>query len=518
MSRFLAWITSILLLFLVLEGITRLVSAPKHTQPDAVLGWTYRPDFHVKRTTDGQPWDFRTNARGLRAPAGLAEGPKVPGEQRILLLGDSFTLGWGLELDETFAAKLESELAAQKRPATIVPAGTEGYALDQECIWLEERGAAYAPDLVVVLPYANDVLLCAQPKYLAYDKPMFTVGSDGVASRPKEPVRQSLPLLVRWSRLASQVHGMALGFSSVLSVPEGAGGGRLQLDDWSFLKTEPAEAKAGWAATEAIARRLVGKATAMGARVAVCPIPNRFEIQPSEGDAFAQRAQVATGALDFSKPTRRFGEIFAAAGATVIDVKPALATRASVDRLYFPRDWHFNATGAEAFGRELARGLDQSGLLAPAGSTVAPAITLASVHVAHGGGVPTWLLVVAGLWVVLSLGFKLSYPDENPLAAFAKVGLLLTSVVGVFAGIAWLLGVIPPLAKTAFLLMLVVSLGTYAIYKTRHRFGAIRELFGALVDRGHWYLVPMLVVMLTISILLVVAQNPIVAPFIYTLF
>jgi len=37
--------------------------------------------------------------------------------------------------------------------------------------------------------------------------------------------------------------------------------------------------------------------------------------------------------------------------------------------------------------------------------------------------------------------------------------------------------------------------------------------------RGHWYLMPLLVVLLTIgSLLVVAASSPLIAPFIYTLF
>ena len=130
--------------------------------------------------------------------------------------------------------------------------------------------------------------------------------------------------------------------------------------------------------------------------------------------------------------------------------------------------------------------------------------------------VPTWAVVLGALWIALSLGFRFAYPDEGLAAAFLKVGILLTFVSAVFVGIHFVTTAVPPMARFLIFAAVLVGIATYAIYKTRSRFGTIRELFRALVDRGHWYLVPMLVVMLTISILLVVAQNPIVAPFIYT--
>ena len=53
----------------------------------------------------------------------------------------------------------------------------------------------------------------------------------------------------------------------------------------------------------------------------------------------------------------------------------------------------------------------------------------------------------------------------------------------------------------------------------RDRVGTIVELFGAFIGRGHWYLMPLVTVLLTIgSLLVVAASSPLVAPFIYTLF
>ena len=45
------------------------------------------------------------------------------------------------------------------------------------------------------------------------------------------------------------------------------------------------------------------------------------------------------------------------------------------------------------------------------------------------------------------------------------------------------------------------------------------KLLVAFVGRGHWYLMPLVTILLTIgSLLVVAASSPLVAPFIYTLF
>jgi hypothetical protein len=56
-------------------------------------------------------------------------------------------------------------------------------------------------------------------------------------------------------------------------------------------------------------------------------------------------------------------------------------------------------------------------------------------------------------------------------------------------------------------------------WKLGRRLATIAELFRSFTLRGHWYLMPLVVVLLTIgSLLVVAASSPLIAPFIYTLF
>jgi hypothetical protein len=96
------------------------------------------------------------SSQGLRNPE---LGPKQPGEFRILLLGDSYTMGHGLTEDQTIARALESLLPdSDERRFTVINAGAGGYAPWQERIFLSRRGFPLEPDAVVVQVYpGNDV-------------------------------------------------------------------------------------------------------------------------------------------------------------------------------------------------------------------------------------------------------------------------------------------------------------------------------------------------------------------------
>jgi hypothetical protein len=56
--------------------------------------------------------EIRINAAGLR---GAELGPKTPGKERILVLGDSFVFGVGVEDTETFTAGLDASAELRRR-------------------------------------------------------------------------------------------------------------------------------------------------------------------------------------------------------------------------------------------------------------------------------------------------------------------------------------------------------------------------------------------------------------------
>jgi lysophospholipase L1-like esterase len=125
-------------------------------QPDGVLGYVHRPDWETIHATADFEVTVRTNALGLRgAPA---DARKERGAFRILVLGDSFAFGFGVEDDETFAAALARLLPPPPGFARVevLNAGVAGWSADQYLLFLELRGFALAPDLVLLAVTEND--------------------------------------------------------------------------------------------------------------------------------------------------------------------------------------------------------------------------------------------------------------------------------------------------------------------------------------------------------------------------
>ena len=87
-------------------GGRRPVAERQHTEYDAELGWINRPSLSIPDLY-GPGRSLHTNSLCLRATCEY-QNKVAPGVVRLLCSGDSFTLGYGLDDQDTWCAKLES--------------------------------------------------------------------------------------------------------------------------------------------------------------------------------------------------------------------------------------------------------------------------------------------------------------------------------------------------------------------------------------------------------------------------
>lgn len=121
------------------------------------LRYRLTPGFRGEISWTGQyRASVAINSLGLRGPEVL---PKKPGDFRVLVLGDSFPFGIGVEAAETYVARL-AELAPKNGPRVVtLNGGVPGYGVPDALTFLEEYGLALEPDLVLVsILLGNDIL------------------------------------------------------------------------------------------------------------------------------------------------------------------------------------------------------------------------------------------------------------------------------------------------------------------------------------------------------------------------
>src|SRR5213594_2748051 len=155
----LALVVSLALAALVLEGGLRLLGMgpqPTINRFDKDLGWVKAPGARAERRTREFEVHFEINSLGLRQDE-MAGPTKPPGTYRVLLLGDSFVLGYTVERADLFVDLLARWWQAEGRKVDVINGGTEGYSTDQEVLWLDKHGRHFQTDLVLLFPYENDL-------------------------------------------------------------------------------------------------------------------------------------------------------------------------------------------------------------------------------------------------------------------------------------------------------------------------------------------------------------------------
>jgi hypothetical protein len=114
-----------------------------------------RPDTTFWHTSPDGSWEFRINAQGFRDDHDYAHA-KSPGTLRVLVLGDSHTVGFEVAQEATFAAVIERYLQLRGVHAEVLNTGISGFGTAEQLAFLEAEGVRYEPDVIVLGFFAND--------------------------------------------------------------------------------------------------------------------------------------------------------------------------------------------------------------------------------------------------------------------------------------------------------------------------------------------------------------------------
>jgi len=148
---------------------------------DPYLTYVMRPNMDM--TLRGVR--VRTNEHGLRGPSTTLE--PQPGVRRVLAVGDSATFGEAVAVEDAWPAVLQGEL--ERRTGArweVLNAGVQGWNAEGQLAYLEQRGLAFQPEIVVIGYNLND-----------FDY-MPAIGAHGVLTRDPNQLR-SAPTLAEWS-------------------------------------------------------------------------------------------------------------------------------------------------------------------------------------------------------------------------------------------------------------------------------------------------------------------------------
>lgn len=202
-------ISVIILILVFIEGLTSYVlfardattAAPlaerRHTQYDPDLGWSNIPGINIPDMY-GPGISLSTNSQGFRNDNDF-EVSVPAGSRRLICSGDSFTLGYGVDNDQTWCHRL----SALNHDLETVNMGQGGYGADQAYLWYMRDGLRLEHDVHIFAFITDDFYRMQRDRFLGYSKPVIAVEDNELVIRNTPVPRSSYTFSVLTSRLDS---------------------------------------------------------------------------------------------------------------------------------------------------------------------------------------------------------------------------------------------------------------------------------------------------------------------------
>ena len=290
-----------------------------YVEAHPVLHHRLRPSYTANR----RGVEFRINAVGLKDreyPAG-----KPPGVYRILMLGDSFTEGFGLPAAQTMPKQLEVLLDNGRcsRPIEVVNGGVSSYSPILEYLFLLHVGLGLDPDLVVLsfdMTDVHDDWVRSQVATFGPDGLPFAVSPDRRAEAahlllpvPKpswlqwlSPVERALNSLQLWQSFRSEHLAQAV-LGDTRRTPERLQAlgliGHVQYDPVAITRDreDPSEA-AAWALSGRYVAGMVELTRRRGIPFALVAYPHPHQVSAAESPVGRRRMGVGPGFYATERP------------------------------------------------------------------------------------------------------------------------------------------------------------------------------------------------------------------------
>ncbi len=294
------------------------------------FGFRLAPGISVRMRGPEYDVEIATDSLGMRD-----DEPQPKSGPRVLLLGDSFAMGYGVERGKIFADRLEQELHVD-----VVNAGTGGFEIIQQPRVVAEFAPRLRPDLIVYALYLGNDLA---------QNDEWEVHPDGTLhNRVRQyPVRQS-----REFKLVRLVRDFLYG---VRKSDKANDGEWLPFEGYLGLceRSLGPEARKDYDDADALLGALADESRKLGVPLLVLMLPYRSMVEPEALASLERKVPDLAERYDLGQPAREIGARMTARGIDHADATPFLVAehRRSGERLFFPIDGHLTAAGHEAVAR-----------------------------------------------------------------------------------------------------------------------------------------------------------------------
>jgi hypothetical protein len=330
---------------------------------DAVLHHKFIPGAKGRHKTLEFDVAYDISSLGLRS--GELARDRPPGLKRILMLGDSFTEGNGVQQSETFSSRLQAKLdeAGLAERFQIVNAGVGSYSPLLELLYLKTAGLELQPDLVILNLDLSDLHDDIQYTRLAE----FDAGGEPVAVRP-EPQRAAGPwpirllvgfkdFLKKHTRVYNFTRRRVSRLMNLLHKPDASGD--IAVDKYAMIRQceGPCDDRA-WRLSYDYLSTIRDLLAAKGIDFWVTLYPYGNQISPREWDKGRTHWGFESGKVYSTRPQELVAEFCRRSGIRALNMCEEFRKASlSVYPLYYEYDGHWRAAGHEVVADVLYREL-----------------------------------------------------------------------------------------------------------------------------------------------------------------
>jgi lysophospholipase L1-like esterase len=265
-----------------------------------------------------------------------------------VVVGDSFTWGWGVNDDEIYTERL----AALLPDVDVINLGVTAYDLRQEMQYFLREGLRQAPDVLLVSLCLNDIYRVPRSDAVT---PMAASDDDSLWSRTKRAVgvhsvlyRFVLDRINTNKRLVRAL--VTLRIKGELS-----GFDELDVNLMPALRIYPPRLQESWLATQEELLAFKRVTAELGIRLILGLVPSVQSVVRETFDASLAYSTFDVDDFDLEKPYRLLQEFARTHDIEVVSPLPEFRrAHARGQRLYFRNDMHFNQDGHALFARAIA--------------------------------------------------------------------------------------------------------------------------------------------------------------------
>jgi hypothetical protein len=295
------------------------------------------PEFRTRILTDRE---------GYRVPQDHI--PRVGADRRLLVTGDSFTFGVGVEAEEAFPERLAARLGGEW---WVRNGGVGGYGPLRSSRLLVHRQASWRPDLVIHALYLGNDLEDPRPdRFLVHPR-----------VRDGRMVTQGRPRSERL-RLYLRIHSHLYAFlrARLYGVYRRSGLSRRgqYLEPVGLAEWPPVISEIGWPAGKSALTAMRDWARAEDVRFLVVIVPAKFQVEDESWRIYRDAWDREESAFDREHARREVVAFLGELEVPSLDLTDAFreATAAGAC-LYYPVDRHWTKEGHELAAKILAREL-----------------------------------------------------------------------------------------------------------------------------------------------------------------